>query len=567
VRTFLMLAMAPLLLAQGGGVSVQGQAFPANARTLPAPQYQPEDLGSIAGAVVNAITGEPVKKGSLQLLQVLSQGGASGGARTYSAQSDSYGRFSFDKAPPGSYRLTFHRPGFASSPYSPDGPGHSAATLTLDRAQNMTNIVFRVTPYGVIAGRVVDDDADPVPYVQVQLTRYMYTMGRKTLQSTNSAATNDLGEYRIFDVPPGKYHLNAVSQRNNVTVVSRGVTIPESREEYLTTYYPGAVDAASSAELEISAGAQLQNVIIRLLKGRTVHVRGHVALPQQEGQPGNATAMLMPPDSFSSAQGSSIDRQGNFDIASVPPGSYNLVVRVNRTGKPTYATHTPLQVGAADVDGLAITVPPPADLNGKVRAEGDVPITLKNLRFLLSPADTALGAANSTTSASVNEDGTFHMEGVSLDRYYVAVSGMAPPRYLKSVRVGGADVLAGGLDLNGGSPGEIDIVLGANAAQVTGVVNGEKSGQPLPSAYVVLIPQEKERQGLSFFYKVAMANDQGRFAMSGVSPGQYRGFAWEQMPEDVSYLDPDFIKPLESKGQAIAVKEGDKPDLQLVAIP
>jgi hypothetical protein len=169
-------------------------------------------------------------------------------------------------------------------------------------------------------------------------------------------------------------------------------------------------------------------------------------------------------------------------------------------------------------------------------------------------------------SATVDQAGAFHLENISPDRYALTVSGALGNRYLKAVRAGGIDALTNGLDLAGGSPGVIDIVLGANAGRITGVTNAAKTGQPIPGALLALIPQEKERRGQSAFYKSATSGSDGRFAFAGIAPGQYKVFAWEQMADDFNYMDPECINPVESKGQAIVMHEGDAPDLRVDAI-
>lgn len=354
-------------------------------------------------------------------------------------------------------------------------------------------------------------------------------------------------------------------QRYVAVVSGPAAALESSREEYVTTYYPGVVDASAAIELQIAAGAQLQGIDIRVIKIRTVHVRGHVSVGQQESPQQNAMVTMASSDSLTTNRSGGIDRQGNFDISSIVPGPYTLMVRVNQSGKPGYSTHLPLQVGVSGVEGLSITVPPPLDVAGTVRVEGEEPTGLKNLRVTLSPVEMTPGAGS--PGATVSDSGAFHMENVSPDRYYITVSGTIGNRYLKSARAGGVDALDGGLDLTGGPPGPIDLVLRANAGRITGIVNGEKPGQPLSGAAIVLIPRAKERRSRPANYKTAVSGEDGRFALANITPGEYQIYCWEQMPQDGDYMDSEFLKPIESKGQAVTIREGDKLDLQVTAIP
>jgi hypothetical protein len=295
-------------------------------------------------------------------------------------------------------------------------------------------------------------------------------------------------------------------------------------------------------------------------------VRGHVTLATQETPQPNLLAALTSPEATSSGRSASVDRQGNFDIKSVVPGLYILSVSVIRSSKPPYSTQIALTVGSAGVDGLTVNVPPPVELNGTVRAEGNDPIAFRNVRIAFT-ASGAVGAGNRSFAVSANESGAFHVENVNPDRYIVSSAGVPGGRYLKAVRAGGVDALANGLDLSGGSPGVIEIVLGAKAGILTGLVQAEKSGQPFSGATVVLAPQEKERREQSLYYKTTLSGAEGRFTFSGVPPGAYRLFAWEWNGDDFNYLDPDSAKPFESRGQAVAIREGDYLELQLTAIP
>jgi hypothetical protein len=51
-----------------------------------------------------------------------------------------------------------------------------------------------------------------------------------------------------------------------------------------------------------------------------------------------------------------------------------------------------------------------------------------------------------------------------------------------------------------------------------------------------------------------------------VVPGEYRVYAWEDV-EYGAWMDPDFMKPLESRGEAVSVSEGGRQAIQVNLIP
>jgi len=96
--------------------------------------------------------------------------------------------------------------------------------------------MVRMTPNGVITGHVVDEDREPVAFLQVQAMRYRYTQGRKQLVSYGNANTNDIGEYRIFGLPPGRYYIS-VAARRSYAPDRRTAPHQGPEEEYVATYY------------------------------------------------------------------------------------------------------------------------------------------------------------------------------------------------------------------------------------------------------------------------------------------------------------------------------------------
>jgi hypothetical protein len=553
-----MLLAATLLLAQIGGIIGPTNAVP-QVPSAPAPRYAPEDLGSVEGQVVNALTGDPVRKAFVYL-------SAEGPARPlFTAFSDASGRFAIRDVSPGRYRLQFSRSGFVSAPYNREGGTRGSTVLSLDKGQRLGDIVVRAAPLGVVSGRVLDENGDPVSRVQVQLARLQYTQGRRQLVSGAGASTNDLGEYRAFDVPPGRYYVVAIyiqsitlDTRANAGsgIMSQRImgVVEQDQEEYAPTFYPGTTDAAAALPLDVGPGAQLQNINLRLARTRMVRVKGRISPP-------GASVMLMPRDRLtlnSASKSAQVDRLGNFEIAGVMPGAYVMMATVYQAKQP-YWTHRLLDVGAANIEGISLNIPPPVDVSGRVRVEGDRADTPANLRVALAPYGDAL-QSGPMPNTRLSDDRSFKLEGVSPDRYRLSVSGLPDGYYVKGIRSGGADALTAGLDTSGGALA-LDVVLSPNAGQISGAVEDEKLQKAAAGATVALVPQEAEKRGQSVFYRSVRSDESGRFTFRTVPPGEYKVFAFAEI-EGGAYMDPEFLAPLESKGAAVTVKEGDRATVQ-----
>ena len=72
--------------------------------------------------------------------------------------------------------------------------------------------------------------------------------------SYGSATTNDLGEYRISDLRPGKYLISALPTQGAPVVHSGENGKPREHLVYATTFYPGTLDQARAIAVEARGG-------------------------------------------------------------------------------------------------------------------------------------------------------------------------------------------------------------------------------------------------------------------------------------------------------------------------
>jgi len=166
-----------------------------------AAQTQPE--GKLDGRLVNSVTNEPVRKAKVSLHP------SDPSKTVYTVESDAEGKFHLDKLDPGRYTLQGAKAGFVAGWYGstrPDGPG---STIELkDGKSSVSELLLKLIPQGVIAGRVLDDESEPVAGVMVLALHSVYWNGRRQLIPAADGAqmqTNDLGEYRLSNLPPGRY--------------------------------------------------------------------------------------------------------------------------------------------------------------------------------------------------------------------------------------------------------------------------------------------------------------------------------------------------------------------------
>jgi len=160
----------------------------------PEPALKPEDKCKVSGQIVSITTGEAVRRANLKLQPV-------GAGNEATATSDADGKFEFTGVTPGRYRLNAEKQGFLQQAYgAKTGSPGSATPLQLAKGQEMKGLTFKLTPHGIIAGRVLDDEGEPVNMAIVQPLRYVYDRGRRQLVPTIGNAsifTNDQGVFVI----------------------------------------------------------------------------------------------------------------------------------------------------------------------------------------------------------------------------------------------------------------------------------------------------------------------------------------------------------------------------------
>ncbi len=513
---------------------------------LPLAVFPQEQTCLVEGQVLNASTGEPLKKVQVLLRPVTSSAEAPYGALTNPA-----GQFAIAGVAPGRYILMADRAGFVRA------PSRRPEILALSAGQRLKDVSVRLIPHGVIAGRILDEDGDPVHNTSVQALRWSYMQGRRTLVPAASGNTNDLGEYRLPGLPPGRYYINA-TYRAFAAQPRAGNAGPE--ENYAVTYHPATADPAAAVPIPVEAGNTIRGIDITLRRTRTVRISGRATAGG--AGPANMLVFLAPRDRAQrrESQTARLQPEGAFEIRGVAPGAYTLAAHWYQDGK-RYSASQPLDVGSSNIDGIRLTLAPGIEIEGRVRAGDGGEVRNRGLRVALQPVDDV--AFTASMGGLVKEDGTFSLTGLDPGPSMVQVFGLPENHYVKSVRLGENEWVEGVVNVSAGG-GPLEVLLSPNAAQVEGFVFDEKQ-QPAPGAVVVLAPDERRRARTDLF-RTTVADQNGRFVLKGLAPGDYRLFSWTEI-EPGAAQDPEFLKPYERSAQAVTVRENGRETAHLKLLP
>lgn len=515
----------------------------------------PSTLARIEGRAFNSVTGEPLRKAEVAI---------HGTGADYSAVSDASGHFAVEKVTPGTYTMTAEHQNYAMLNYGSTRPERPGTRLTLSAGQSMTGIELKLVPFGVISGRVVDQDGDPMTGVQIAVMRWGFMRGVRQLQSAGGgASTNDRGEYRIYNLAPGRYFLIARPMRSEMLFADGAYArrtparAEQMQEAYTTTFYPSSPDVTAASQVPLSAGQEVPGLDIQLRKMRVHTIQGKVS----ELHAGHRYSITMQPQEATSTGYSGMGRaaavrpnDGSFIFRGVAPGRYLLIVMAdNRLGGRQDVT-----VGESDVDGLVMAVMEPGAVKGRVLMESNTtkPASLKGLRISLTPAE---AVPMNIPSANPAEDGSFSLDDVPADRYKVNCS-PTDGAYLKTIRLSGQVSNDGTVELTSGGAATLELVFAPTTAVIEGDVKTDDD-QPSTATRVLLLPAS----GRESDFRTTMTDDKGHFVAKGVPPGSYTALATDG--SIYGMLDPQVLKALEKVTTTVSVDENGHTTTTLKLVP
>ena len=125
--------------------------------------------------------------------------------------------------------------------------------------------------------------------------------------------------------------------------------------------------------------------------------------------------------------------------------------------------------------------------------------------------------------------------------YRVRLSGLPQGGYVMAGRIGSLDAVNQSFVLTG-EPVIMQLQVGFSSGQVQGTVVDAK-GTAYSGAIAALVPDEDHRQRLELFFSGA-SDQSGHYSFTGVPPGNYKLFAWEDIPSSGAYQRSGFYSPL-----------------------
>jgi hypothetical protein len=519
---------------------------------------------TLRGRVFAADTGQPLRKAQIR---ITSMGPSMTGQPPENrlATTDASGAYEFRELRAGRYNLDAQKGSFIALQYGQRRPFEAGRPLEILDGQTIEKVDFSLARGGVITGRILDEFSEPISDVQVAAMRSQTVSGTRRLVPVGRAATsNDIGEFRLFELPPGDYYVVATRRNNQIGN-------PNDRLGYAPTYYPGTADVDSAQRLTVAVGQTTTDLSLSLLLIRTVRVSGTAV--DSQGRPMHGYVQAQRQSTVGGALGvapGQIRPDGSFAINGLTPGDYTLRAQ----GPPASPGSDPefgsaeITVEGNDVTDMRIVGAKPSTITGRVVITSGDPRSLKlsGVRIALLPAPkpdgTALILGPTPQPVVVNDDWSFQARARS-GTMRVDAQGLQPPWNVKAVHYRGTDITDSGLEVKPNEDlGEIEVELTTSTTDISGTATNDR-GEPMKDYWALFFAREPERRRPPTRYaRAARADQEGRFKTTGLPPGNYFAVALDTFNPNES-TDLDFLGRIEARATRFTLGEGETKTLDL----
>ena len=520
--------------------------------------------GSISGMVMQS-DGAPMR--DVQVAVPLNPG------KTITTVTDAAGRYSLRGIPPGQQRV------LASGPdregriggFGPNG----MRPVTLNPAEDLRGFDFRLVVRGRIAGKVVDQNNEPVPDLRVVAVTREYHGGALRAVMTSGATTDDLGEYVIDRVEPGRaYAVMADRGGQRIGAYSDAPLDPALRRPAVArTYYPSTPVLEGAEPIVLRDGETREGVDIKIARTPSFCVEGRIAGavgPRSYfsiGPVQPASGSVGTGASYHAVPGAPVPPDGKVRICDLSPGEYEFVV--SEAGAGTFGdlvnfSTAVLSITDRDISNFSMAARPRVPLKGEVGwfgAAPDPPLEGK-LRLQLQ-AVTRTNRAN--TQAPI--PGEFSFDTVPMDEYRMEINAVPDGVYVKDVVYGDRSVL---LTTIRPGTGMLDTPLRITLARDGGIIQAtvsDKDGNPVPECNVIVLPETAPNDAMvAAAMRYSKTDQSGRWRSVTMAPGKYIVLA----TMDTVNRSPETIGKIwkaRTRGETVEIANGGKPAVKLEPKP
>lgn len=510
--------------------------------------------GIIRGRVVAAGTDEALRGAQITL--------AAAGLPDSVILTDANGRFEFSGLPAGSFSLRASKAGYVTGAFQQLGSGN-ATPLALSSGQTIERADITLTKAAAFTVTVTAESGEPVPDVQVEVLRRdpAGRLVRIGAGVSAFASTNDLGELRLFAIPPGEYFVRAGGG------IGAPAT-PANQSPYTPTYYPGTSEEAQARSIPVAAGQELDVSIVLMKAGtgssaRAATITGVVRAANGDGVAAGISLTQYRNNGVRSL-GYRSQADGTFTVPNVLAGEYVLSASsTTLTDSPVYAS-IPLTVAGVDLPNLELRLAPAAKIYGQVVFANGAPAGAKPGSIPLRAADPRAIATGTGGSLNWKDDWSFEFIGVTKEPLF-RLRADVTTWSIKAVTLNGRDITDVPLPLGAGEVTGLTILLTDKPTTVTGKVTTRDGQVPKQFTAVIFVTDPDRWNPSSRHVAFARGNPQGQFNVVGLPPGEYVAAAVEA-GLSVADATPETLGKLRARAVPLTLREGETTTIALSTV-
>jgi hypothetical protein len=508
--------------------------------TVRAQQNSDRESYEVRGTVVNSTSGEPIPWALVRL-------DSFGQSAAREARADAEGKFTFANVSAKAAYLSATKPGYFPVLRGPEHP----LQLRVAAHRNSSAAIVPLIPEGIIYGRIIGADGEPIEGMQVQLLEKKVADGKgRWVSEKPSTVTDDDGRFRLAELDAGTYFLLAGPE--HFDEIANGADSSKV-SQYGAMFYPGVSDFAEATAIELPAGRHAE-ADVKLVRQALYRVSGIV-----EGAPAGRAAQLVILNGTGQGIGMySSSPTGVFDVTNVPTSARRLAA-IADGGEGLYFGEIKLRL-AADVINQRLKMWRVPEIDVKVRSEvthEDKADRQKAVRGTLAGARQPGVAAVDITLVAEEQEAA--QQDLHAERWgkQMVIRSVVPgsyglrvtpngPYYVASAQMGDADLMHEDLTVVAGSAlPAMEIVVRDDGANLA--VFPQRDGVNL-TGVVVLWPLDAE---MMIGAQRSCVGSPARF--DNVRPGRYRLLALEN-GEQAEYRSADFRQKYESQWQEITLE-------------
>ena len=485
---------------------------------------------SVIGQVINASTGAPVSRAMVRL-------------NDRAVLTDNEGKFRFDQNSESSANVLVSKPGYyAGTEFS------EPANLFLSSSQLAAPIELRLYPEALLTGTLTAPDGTPLPHISVSALRNVYDDAGHRWITAGQAQTDSHGNFRI-PVQAGDYQLETRYTPQDRT----------TGEAVLPTTVPNESSSNTSTMIRIHSGEE-QHFELRPAVSPTHTVTASTQPPSGRGftrisaRSSNGSTLSVGPTMSGSI--------GEMKIQ-LPQGTYTLTARMMSDPEAPAQAETTVTVPDHDISGVVLQFFPVPAIPVEMVVDGastsdNTPPNLQQMGLTLQSEQADPDRGDSSVRLTTRRDQSLVFVAPPGDYRLAARNSGA--WFIKSVTYGDSDLLQQELVVSPGAAGTpIRVVVSNEMGSLQGSVklNGDPS-----ASWVYLIPTNS---GVQTVY-TTRSNATGGYSFAHLPPGSYQVVAFERR-HSADYRNPESIAPFSGQVQSVNINAGDKPSVNLDAVP